>query len=64
MALATVKTKVHNAIFAAKDNVIFLREVLAVKSVIASIERDPEKVELEPDQSKFSGNAENLRMTT
>ena len=54
--VGTVKTRVHEAIVAAVDNLVIPRVELAIKSVSAASGWDTGGVVIDPDQRSFSGN--------
>ena len=60
--VATVETRVHDAILSAMEGLVLPRVELAMKSVNESSGLDSESVVLDPDLRNFSGNIESLQM--
>ena len=63
-AVATVETRVHEAILSAMDNLVAGRMELAMRSVGVSSVPSPSSDVLDPDQKEFSGDTIDLQMTT
>ena len=61
--MASVETRVEDAVLTAIENLVIPRVELAVKSATAPSERSVDGNVLEPDQRDFLGHTEGLRMT-
>ena len=61
--VATVETKVHEAIFSAMDTLVVLRMELAMRSVGSFLKPNPGSVVIDPHQRDLSGDTNGLHMT-
>ena len=61
--VATVETRVHEAILSALESLVNQKVDLAIKLVNLSSRRDPESFLLDPDRKDFSRNFEGLQLT-
>ena len=62
--MKSVKTRIHDAVLTATENMVIPRVELAIKSDIVSSGRGIDSVVLDPDLRDFSGNIEGLQKST
>ena len=62
--IAMIETTLYDATLAAINNLVISRLELAIRSAKASLTRNLGRVAFDPDKRHFSGNTEDLHMTT